>query len=109
MKDEITRSDRLDTLYEMITLAIKIDNRYYERQLECKGQYNPGFGKKAKNQPYYPRKMELDTTFKKKLQASKEEIIWRQEKGLCFEYSLPGHQAASHHKKQGGKTWKKLK
>ena len=74
MKDEITRSNRLDTLHEMITLAIKIDNRYYEWQLEHKGQYNPGFSKKAKNQLYYLYKIELDTTFKKKLQISKEEI-----------------------------------
>ena len=31
MKDEIVRSDRLDTLYEIIALAIKINNYYYER------------------------------------------------------------------------------
>ena len=37
VKDEIACSDRLDTLYEMIALAIKIDNYYYERQLERKG------------------------------------------------------------------------
>ena len=37
MKDEITRSDRLDMLYKMIALTIKIDNRYYEWQLEHKG------------------------------------------------------------------------
>ena len=37
MKDEIARSDRLDTLYEMIALTIKIDNYYYKRQLEYKG------------------------------------------------------------------------
>ena len=75
MKDEITCSNKLDTLYEMITLTIKIDNRYYERQLERKGQYNPGFSKKAKNQLYYLCKMELDIIFKRKLQVSKEEII----------------------------------
>ena len=107
IKDEIARSDRLESLYEMIALAIKIDNRYYERQLEHKGQYNPGFGKKAKqNQPYYLRKMEVDATFKRKPQTSKEEMTRRYEKGLCFECSLLGHQAASHYMKQGGKTWK---
>ena len=31
IKDEIARSNRLDILYEMIALVIKIDNRYYER------------------------------------------------------------------------------
>ena len=31
IKDEIVRSDRLDILYEMIALTIKIDNHYYER------------------------------------------------------------------------------
>ena len=30
MKDEIVYSDRLDILYEMIALVIKIDNHYYE-------------------------------------------------------------------------------
>ena len=48
MKDEIARSDRLETLHEMIALVIKIDNCYYERQFERKGQYNPGYSKKAK-------------------------------------------------------------
>ena len=75
MKDEIVYSNRLDILHEMIVLTIKIDNYYYDQQLERKGQYNPGFGKRAKNQLYYLRKMELDITFKKKLQISKEEII----------------------------------
>jgi hypothetical protein len=41
VKDEIARSDRLDGLQEMIKLAIKIDNRAYERQLEKKGHYMP--------------------------------------------------------------------
>ena len=30
MKDEIACSNRLETLYEMIALVIKIDNHYYE-------------------------------------------------------------------------------
>ena len=69
-------SDRLETLYEMIALTIKIDNYYYEHQFEHKGQYNPGLNKKAKqNQLYYLCKMELDMIFKKKPQVSKEEII----------------------------------
>ena len=59
----------------MIALTIKINNCYYERQLEQKGQYNLGFQKKAKNsQPYYPRKIEVDTISWRKPQASKEEI-----------------------------------
>ena len=63
----MTYLDRLETLYEMIALIIKIDNYYYKRQLEYKGQYNPGYNKKAKqNQLYYLYKIELDITFKKK-------------------------------------------
>ena len=31
IKDKIARSDHLDILYKMITLAIKINNRYYKR------------------------------------------------------------------------------
>jgi hypothetical protein len=37
VKDEISWSDKPDDLKEIIELAQKIDNRYYERQLEKKG------------------------------------------------------------------------
>ena len=89
----------------MIELAIRIDNRNYERRLEKQGQYSiPGLQKKAKPQQLYqyPRKMELDTTRhqgKKKPQLSQEERNRRREKQLCFECRLPGHQAASYRKK----------
>ena len=33
-------------------------------------------------------------------------ISQRREKGLCFEYGLPGHQAASHRKNRVKKPWK---
>ena len=53
----------------MITLAIQIDDRQYERELEKKGTYN--FGKKDRYQKF-PKKdqygivpMELDATKKR--------------------------------------------
>ena len=60
----------------MITLAIQIDDRQYERELEKKGTYN--FGKKARNQKS-PKKdqydivpMELDATEKRNQSLQKE-------------------------------------
>ena len=37
IKDEIARSNRLETLYEIIALTIKINNYYYKYQFEYKG------------------------------------------------------------------------
>jgi hypothetical protein len=39
VKDDIARGERLDTLQRMISVVIKIDNRLYERNIECKGHY----------------------------------------------------------------------
>jgi hypothetical protein len=41
VKDEIARSDRPESLPDMIEMAIKIDNRHFERNLERRGQYSP--------------------------------------------------------------------
>jgi hypothetical protein len=40
VKDELSRSDDPEDLRELMTSAVKIDNRLYERSLERKGQYN---------------------------------------------------------------------
>ena len=48
VKDDIARVNRLSQLQLMITLAIRIDDRQYERELEKKGTYN--FGKKNRYQ-----------------------------------------------------------
>ena len=37
MKDEIARSEAPDNLQELIEIAVKIDNRNFERALERKG------------------------------------------------------------------------
>jgi hypothetical protein len=49
VKDEIARQDRPTKLKEMYELAIKIDGRIYERQLEKKGKsFAPYANSKAK-------------------------------------------------------------
>jgi hypothetical protein len=39
VKDDIARGERPDTLQRMISVAIKIDNQLYKRNIECKGHY----------------------------------------------------------------------
>jgi hypothetical protein len=106
VKDEIARSEKPDDLQELIALAVKIDNRIYERSLEKRGQYSQEH-KRKKTSGKYHLPMELDTTLRttKKKQVSKEEMQRRREKKLCFECGLPGHMARSHRK--GGAPWKK--
>ena len=90
-------------------MAVKINNRNFERALEKKGQYRSGGhiqqyrgGKK----PFYPREIELDATFRKQggkqrnSGLSKEVIDKRRREKLCFEYGLPGHIASSHRQKK---------
>jgi hypothetical protein len=116
VKDEMARSDKPDDLAEMIELAIKIDDRMYERKLEKKGQYHNTQHKKPNSQPqqkaYWPQPMELDAT-RWKREPSKEERDRRRKNKLCYECGLPGHQAAAHRKKQAqqqGRTpWRKPK
>ena len=48
VKDDIARVNQPSQLQSMITLAIQIDNRQYERELEKKSTYN--FSKKDKYQ-----------------------------------------------------------
>jgi hypothetical protein len=55
VKDEIARSDRPETLEEMIKLAVKIDNHNYERSLEKRGHYSMGgMQRKKKSGNYWP-------------------------------------------------------
>lgn len=101
VKDEISRSDRPETLTDMIEMAVKIDNRLYERQLERKGHFAPTYGKKShkSTKSYWPQPMELDATFRKKKRSpSKEEMDHRRKNKLCFDCGLPGHMANSHRK-----------
>lgn len=99
VKDEIARSERPDTFQGMIDMAVKVDNRMFERRLEKKGQYRPESKKRNKGN-YWPQPMELDAaTIKKKL--PKEVMEKRRRDKLCFECGLPGHIASSHKKKNG--------
>lgn len=106
IKDEMARSDRPENLGLMMEMAIRIDNRMYERTLERKGYYEPKKSK-AYSQPKsrWPEPMELDAT-RVGNRPSKEEMDKRRKEGLCFECGKTGHQAKSHRKNQGKKPWK---
>lgn len=97
IKDEICRGGRPTTLEDMIDEAISIDNRFYERALEKKGQPSRGFVSSNQRQTreirtYDP--MELDATDRRQL--SPEEFQKRRENRLCFECGKPGHTAQMH-------------
>jgi hypothetical protein len=70
VKDEIARQDRPKSLSSMIELAIKIDTRIWERQMERKGKGMPHGANtsnkrdtsKWRNDYYGPQPMELDAT-----------------------------------------------
>ena len=73
VKDKMTRSDKPDDLQKLITLAVKINNRIYKRNLEKKGQYSQEYKcKKPYNKYYSP--IQVDTIVKIKCHVSKEEI-----------------------------------
>jgi hypothetical protein len=93
VKDEIARSDRPNDLQKMIEMAIKIDNRNFERNMERKGQYAPGdYKKKPGRKNYWPQPMELDATFKPGRPRDKNKERQLKER-LCFNCSKPGHLA----------------
>jgi hypothetical protein len=48
IKDEMARSDRPENLEDTIKIAVRIDNRIYERALEKEGSYIPFRSNKAK-------------------------------------------------------------
>jgi Domain of unknown function (DUF4939) len=110
IKDEMARTERPDELDKMIDLAITIDDRLYERQLEKRGGGTANFGgyrtggtKPQKSQPYYgPMPMELDAAQRQhqRPKPSKQEMDRRRTNKLCFTCGLPGHMSAAH--KKGG-------
>jgi hypothetical protein len=101
VKDEIARLDALDTLNDLIIIAIKIDNHHYERAIERKGHYT-GHRNRSKRK-YRSDLIELNAAQRTRAKPSKDEIGRRKEKKLCFECGLPGHQAASHRKNRAKK------
>jgi hypothetical protein len=92
------RPERLDQLAE---IAVKIDNRYYERKTEkweinawrkghgqLQGQHQANERRERAPDPYRPRPMELDAT---QSALSKEEREWQRRDRLCFHCGKPGH------------------
>ena len=91
----------------MITLAIQIDDRQYERELEKKGTYNCGkkgrYQKSSKKDQYGMVLTELDAT-KKRNQSPQKETR------KCYNCGKIGHLAkACRGKKQANATQSKKK
>ena len=107
VKDDVARVNQPSQLQLMITLAIRIDNWQYERELEKKGTYN--FDKKDRYQKS-PKKdqcgmmpMELDATEKRNQFPQKETR-------KCYNCGKIGHLAkACKGKKQANATQSKKK
>jgi hypothetical protein len=109
VKDDIVRGERPKDLQTMITLAIRIDNRLFERNLERKGHYSGGQGKKqSKQKDHWPQPMELDAAYRKP-SVSKEEMDRRHKGKFCFKCGKEGHMANFHRKGRNSKPWKKRK
>ena len=94
VKDEIARTDRPADLQKMISRAVIIDNRQYERRLEKgKGSAMPVVlgrkSKKGRRQPYYgPQPMELDATRKIPTNARGKTV---QQSKACYTCGKMGH------------------
>ena len=104
VKDEIARSDRPTTLQGLIELAIKIDNRNYERRLEKSGQKASwSNSKKPKRNNNWPQPMELDATQKpSQTKDTKKDRQYKER--LCFNCNKPGHIARNcQQKREKGK------
>ena len=102
IKDELAYVDKLDTLEELIKLAICIDRRLYKRQLERKGFGEQYIEQEEKDiswkQDYWLQLMELDTmTYKKFLNPTKE-IEQYKKKKLYYIYRKPRHLAWEYRK-----------
>ena len=110
VKDELVRVDRPTDLSRMIELAVKIDNRLYERRRERDGtrkwrqtgqKYYPKYRTnhsqgqpmvtRTNDDPYGPRPMDLDATRHRKI--PEEEKKRRQRDRLCFYCGKEGHTA----------------
>ena len=107
VKDNVAQFNQPSQLQSVITLAIQINDRQYEHELEKKGIYN--FGKKDRYQKS-PKKdqygmvlMELNDTEKRNQSPQKETR-------KCYNYGKIGHLAkACKGKKQANATQSKKK
>lgn len=116
VKDELVRTDRPNELAPLIEIAIRIDNRLYERQLEKGNRNQPVFYQRyqsntkrtrPRQQGYYPpggsMPMDLDATKgkgyrKQKFQKSGRKLSEsqrseRMKNNLCLYCGKPGHRA----------------
>ena len=103
LKDELARQERPSKLAEFVELAVRLDNRLYERKLERSGQ-KPTFGKKNQSKPKaedntWGDPMEIDTIKKGRSQKKRhrksftdEQKKWFRER-KCLNCGKPGHYA----------------
>jgi hypothetical protein len=109
IKDEISRGDKPDTLRGMIELAVRIDNRQYERRAERQYRKLPTTWhghvrrqeKPEKRRNYDPDEMQIDATYKQEVRKWKpkthnhekpKQREWKP-KGVCFNCGKKGHYA----------------
>lgn len=103
IKDDIARGERPARLELMISTAVRIDNRQYEREMERKGTYRfpARIGSKTNNkprggyqQPYYgPMPMELDGTQPRNDRKHGGKSQNTKKTFSCYNCGKPGHYA----------------
>ena len=100
IKNKLACVDKLDTLEELIELAIYIDGRLYKRQLERKGfgeQYiKQGRKDISWKQDYWLQLMKLDAMIYKKFSNSTKEMEQHKKEKLYYTYRKLGHLAQDH-------------
>jgi Retrotransposon gag protein/Zinc knuckle len=101
LKDELARQESPDDLDELIRIAVRIDNRLYERKLEKTGKtpYRQPV-RSSKNRKNWGDPMEIDAVIKRKDYHKKKQGKWQpgkqneqksQESQACFNCGKPGH------------------